>query len=43
MPVVEAAYLRPEAERKHQHPHTAPARDKKMPEFVKEHDDRQDE
>ena len=43
MTVVEADELRAETDRKHQHPHAAPARDQKMAKLMEEHDDAQAE
>src|SRR5262249_35763878 len=39
VPIVEAGEVRPETERKRQHPTAAPARDQEMAELVKENDD----
>ena len=42
MAIVEAEQLRTQSDREGQHAHTAPARDEKMTEFVKEDDDGED-
>jgi hypothetical protein len=43
MPIIESEQFWPKTDRKDQDSNTAPPRDKKMPQFVKEYDQTKDE